>query len=98
MTPDQLEELSDMIAKKVLDNLNLRFNEDPNWKVMGPEEFLSKDIDAFGNPKVSPKDLLEQQMYELRKTGEKLLREEKYELLRELKEIYDKIKAEWGKL
>jgi len=98
MTPDQLEELSSMIAKKVLDHLNLRFQDDPNYKVMGPEEFLSKDIDAFGNPTTNPKELLEQQMYELRETGKKLLREEKYELLRELKEIYDKIKAEWGKL
>ena len=98
MTPDQLEELSDMIAKKVLDHLNLRFQDDPNYKVMSPEEFLSKDIDAFGNPVTNPKELLEQQMYELRETGKKLLREEKYELLRELKEIYDKIKAEWGKL
>jgi len=98
MTPDQLEELSSMIAKKVLDNLNLRFQDDPNYNVMGPEEFLTKDIDAFGNPKDNPRDLLEQQMYELRETGKKLLREEKYELLIELKEIYDKIKAERDKL
>jgi len=98
MTPDQLEELSSMIAKKVLDNLNLRFQDDPNYNVMGPEEFLTKDIDAFGNPKYNPRDLLEQQMYELRETGKKLLREEKYELLIELKEIYDKIKAERDKL
>ena len=33
MTPEQLEELSNMIAKKVLDNLHFQFSNDPNMSV-----------------------------------------------------------------
>ena len=34
MTPEQLDELSDMIAKKVLDNLHFKLDQDPNFNVM----------------------------------------------------------------
>ena len=98
MTPEQLEELSDMIAKKVLDNLHFKLDQDPNFNVMPAEEFLHKDVDAFGNAKYSMKDTLAAQLTELMLTKEKLIQEEKYELLKELQEIYDKIKADYDKL
>ena len=98
MTPEQLEELSDMIAKKVLDNLHFKLDQDPNFNVMPAEEFLHKDVDAFGNTKYSEKDTLARQLTELMLTKEKLIQEEKYELLQELQEIYDKIKADYDKL
>ena len=98
MTPEQLNELSDMIAKKVLDNLHFNFTQDPNIDVTPADEFLHKDVDAFGNAKFSMKDTLAQQLTELMLTKEKLLQEEKYELLKELQEIYDKIKTDYDKL
>ena len=98
MTPEQLEELSDMIAKKVLDNLHFKLDQDPNFNVMPAEEFLHKDVDAFGNAKYSMKDTLAAQLTELMLTKEKLIQEEKYELLQELQEIYNKIKADYDKL
>ena len=98
MTPEQLDELSDMIAKKVLDNLHFKLDQDPNFNVMPAEEFLHKDVDAFGNPKYSEKDTLARQLTELMLTKEKLIKEEKYELLQELQEIYDKIKTDYDKL
>jgi len=98
MTQEQMEQLSDMIANKVLDNLHFNFEQDPNIRVMPAEEFLHKDIDAFGNAKYSEKDTLARQLTELMLTKEKLIQEEKYELLQELQEIYDKIKADYDKL
>ena len=98
MTPEQLDALSDMIAKKVLDNLHFTFTQDPNINVIPAEEFLHKDVDAFGNAKYSMKDTLAAQLTELMLTKEKLIQEEKYELLKELQEIYDKIKADYDKL
>jgi hypothetical protein len=44
------------------------------------------------------KDTLAAQLTELMLTKEKLIQEEKYELLQELQEIYDKIKADYDKL
>ena len=98
MTPEQLDELSDMIAKKVLDNLHFKLDQDPNFNVIPAEEFIHKDVDAFGNAKFSMKDTLAQQLTELMLTKEKLIQEEKYELLKELQEIYDKIKTDYDKL
>jgi hypothetical protein len=106
MTQDQMELLSDMIADKVFNRLKdylgpinkTIISFDP----MGPQEFFSKNIDAFGNLKYSQeytqKDLLAEQMLQLEDTAKKLLEEEKYELLTELKEIYEKIKKEYDNL
>lgn len=58
----------------------------------------NKDVDTFGNAKYSEKDTLARQLKELMLTKEKLIQEEKYELLKELQEIYDKIKADYDKL
>jgi hypothetical protein len=73
-----------------------------SFESMGPQEFFSKDVDAFGNIKYSQeytqKDLLAEQMLQLEDTAKKLLEEEKYELLTELKEIYEKIKKEYDNL
>ena len=105
MTQDQMELLSDMIADKVFGRLKDYLG--PNKTIvsfdpMGPQEFFSKDVDAFGNVKFAQeytqKELLEEQMSQLKDTAKKLLAEEKYELLQELKEIYDKIKKEYDSL
>ena len=106
MTQDQMELLSDMIADKVFNRLK-DYLGPPNkaiisFDAMGPQEFFSKDVDAFGNIKYSQeytqKDLLAEQMLQLEDTAKKLLEEEKYELLTELKEIYEKIKKEYDNL
>ena len=105
MTQDQMELLSDMIADKVFGRLKDYLG--PNKTIvsfdpMGPQEFFNKDVDAFGNVKFAqeytPKDLLAEQMLQLEDTAKKLLNEEKYELLQELKEIYEKIKSDYNKL
>ena len=106
MTQDQMELLSDMIADKVFNRLKDYLGPINKTIVsfdsMGPQEFFSKDIDAFGNVKYSQeytqKDLLAEQMLQLEDTAKKLLEEEKYELLTELKEIYEKIKKEYDNL
>ena len=106
MTQDQMELLSDMIADKVFNRLKDYLGPVDktiiSFDTMGPQEFFSKDVDAFGNIKYSQeytqKDLLAEQMLQLEDTAKKLLEEEKYELLTELKEIYEKIKKEYDKL
>ena len=105
MTQDQMELLSDMIADKVFNRLKDYLGNNKTiveFNTMGPQEFFSKDVDAFGNIKYSQeytqKDLLAEQMLQLEDTAKKLLNEEKYELLQELKEIYEKIKKEYDNL
>ena len=105
MTQDQMELLSDMIAYKVFNRLKDYLGANKtiiSFDPIGPQEFFSKDVDAFGNIKYSQeytqKDLLAEQMLQLEDTAKKLLEEEKYELLTELKEIYEKIKKEYDNL
>jgi len=105
MTQDQMELLSDMIADKVFNRLKDYLSQNKtivSFDPMGSQEFFNKDVDAFGNIKYSQefseKDLLKEQLIELENTAKKLLQEEKYELLQELKEIYEKIKQDYDKL
>jgi len=101
MTPDQLDLLSDMIANKLfamIEPLIKNKGYTVAFEPMPAEEFLHKDVDAFGNMKMSQKDVLAAQMSKLLITKEKLLNEEKYELLQELEEIYAKLKEEYDKL
>jgi len=101
MTPDQLDLLSDMIANKLfamIEPLIKNKGYTVAFEPMPAEEFLHKDVDAFGNMKMSQKDILAAQMSKLLITKEKLLSEEKYELLQELEEIYAKLKEEYNKL
>jgi len=105
MTQDQMELLSDMIADKVFNRLKDYLGNNKtivSFDPMGPQEFFNKDVDAFGNIKYSQefseKDLLKEQLIELENTAKKLLQEEKYELLQELKEIYEKIKKDYDNL
>ena len=110
MTPDQLELLSDMIAEKIFKKIKNYFEDNKNgflagFEPMGPEEFFDKQVDAFGNIRYGPpfkkpskKELLAGQLNELKKKWAKLLKEEKYELIAELKEIYDKIKKDYDNL
>jgi len=109
MTPDQFELLSDMIADKVFQRLQEYL--ETNYKdyiaaaqPLGPEEFFHKNVDAFGNVRFDPppqptkKQILAGQMRELEFKWKELLKEEKYELLQELKEIYEKIKKDYNNL
>lgn len=106
MTQDQMELLSDMIADKVFNRLKDYLGPIDktiiSFDAMAPQEFFNKNVDAFGNIKYSQeytqKDLLAEQMLQLEDTAKKLLKEEKYELLTELKEIYEKIKKEYDNL
>ena len=109
MTPDQLELLSDMIAdkvfKRVQEYLEAYYRDyTVSAQEMGPEEFFHKNVDAFGNVSYEPpkppskKEMLGAQLKELEFKWNALLKEEKYELLQELKEIYEKIKKDYDNL
>jgi len=101
MTNEQLELLAQLIADKVTESLEKLFEDDPpapSWP-MTPPEFFHNRVDGFGNIKnISRKDLLYTQMQQLDEQRSKLLNEEKYELLIELQEIYDKLKKEHDNL
>ena len=103
MTQDQMELLCDMISDKVFNNLIRYFKEHDtviSFNDTTPEEFFNKHVTPFGIDHVnqSQKDLLAEQLTKLAITKEKLLAEEKYELLEELTELYNKIKKEYDKL
>ena len=101
MTNEQLEKLAQLIADKVTDKLEELFEEEPpkpSWP-MSPQEFFHHQVDGFGNIKhITRKELLYTQLQKLDAQRSKLLEEEKYELLTELEEIYDKIKKEYENL
>ena len=101
MTPDQLDLLSEMIVNKLYAKLEPIIKEKGYtiaFEPMSPNELMHKDVDAFGNVKFSQKDLLGEQLKQLRDKADELLKDEKYELLQELKEIYDKIKKDYDNL
>ena len=98
MTEDQLHALADIISKKIIAYLDQQFNMQP-IEPMDPEEFFHKSIDAFGNFKrIDKKTMIATQLKQLEATRDQLLSEEKYELLSELKEIYEKLKKEYNNL
>lgn len=99
MTEDQLNQLANLISRRIIEHLDYHLDIEPVKRVMSPEEFFDHQVDAFGNIKnIDRKYLIEQQLAQLEETKEKLLKEEKYELLKELKEIYDKLKKEYENL
>jgi len=109
MTSDQLELLAEMIAEKVFNKLKHYIEDKQNgflaaFDPMSPQEFFDKEVDAFGNIRYTPprqpskKELLAGQLHELKIKWAQLLEEEKYELIVELKEIYDKIKKDYDNL
>ena len=49
MTPEQLEELANLITDKILKEFDRRISE--RFKPMGPEEFFHTEVDGFGNIK-----------------------------------------------
>lgn len=108
MTPDQLELLSDMIADKIFTRFREYLEDNKGlvqgFEPLGPQEFFHKNVDSFGNVRFessqppSKKELLALQLRDLRNKWKELLKEEKYELLQELKEIYEKIKKEYDNL
>ena len=106
MTEEQLEKLADLISDKVIKYLDEALDIEavpvkpfhPVWP-MTPQEFFHQEVDAFGNVKHYDKKLIiEKQLEQLQETKQKLLEEEKYELLTELQEIYDKLKKEYENL
>lgn len=61
------------------------------------EEF--HQTDGFGNIRhSSPKEVILKKMNDIALKAEKYLAEEKYELVQELKELYDKYKSEYDRL
>ena len=110
MTNEQLELLSDMIADKVFTRIKEYIEDTKNgfltaFEPMGPQEFFDKEVDAFGNIRYGPpprkpskRELLAGQLHDLKIKWGELLKDEKYELLAELKEIYDKIKKDYDNL
>ena len=98
MTEDQLHTLADIISKKIIAYLDQQFNMQP-IEPMSPEEFFHRSIDGFGNfKKLDKKTMIATQLKQLEATRDQLLSEEKYELLSELKEIYEKLKKEYDNL
>tara|TARA_B100001996_G_scaffold366113_1_gene336526 strand:- start:1404 stop:1676 length:273 start_codon:yes stop_codon:yes gene_type:complete len=90
MTSEQLEQLAQLVADKILAELNGPTPPDPTFHT---------EVDQFGNVKYfNRKELLALQMSQLDAQRGKLLAEEKYELLIELEEIYNKLKKEHDKL
>ena len=97
MTPEDLEKLSQLVADKILLAFDARIQQD--FKPMTPKEFFEAETDGFGNIKhPTKKDMLKAQLIDLDIKGAKLLADEKYELVIELNEIYDRIKKEYDKL
>ena len=74
------------------------------FREMNPEEYAKVyESDAFGNMRqVTVKELqirkLEEQLEQLEETGRKLLQDEKYELMREAQELYDRTLAQLKRL
>ncbi len=97
MTPKDLEKLAQLIVDKILKEFDTRLQQDFN--PMSPPEFFKSEVDGFGNIKhPTKKDMLKAQLIDLEGKRAKLLADEKYELLIELNEIYDRIKKEYDKL
>ena len=93
MTNEQLEQLAQLIADKIADRL------DKLWEDESLIQEPYHQLDRFGNIKnVSPKEVLYMQLQQLDEQRKKLLTQEKYELLIELEEIYEKIKKEHDRL
>ena len=89
MTSEQLEQLAQLIAAKVINALREPL----------PEPTFHTEIDQFGNVKYfDRKEIIELQLKQLSEQREKLLIEEKYELLIELDEIYERLKKEYDNL
>lgn len=66
---------------------------------MTPEEFHEYQVDGFGNIRhSSPKEVILKKMNDIALKAEKYLAEEKYELVQELKELYEKYKREYDRL
>jgi hypothetical protein len=98
MTSEQLNKLADLISDKIITYLDHQFNIEP-IKEIGPQEFFHHSLDTFGNIKnIDKKTLIATQLQQLEATRDELLEQEKYELLSELKEIYDKLKKEYDEL
>lgn len=97
MTPEQLERLAELITQKIINEFDRRIAE--KIQPMTPDEFFHHQVDGFGNIKnISKKQILLAQLQQLDEKWKELLEDEKYELLVELKEIYEKIKKEIDKL
>ena len=74
-----------------------------SFQPMSPEEFAKFETDGFGNMKgVTIKELqireLETALEKMEEQGRRLMDQEKYELMEELKELYEQTKKQIAKL
>ena len=69
------------------------------FEPMTAEEFHQYQTDGFGNIRhKSPKEVILDKMNDIAAKANKYLEQEKYELVQELKEIYEKYKQEYDRL
>ena len=69
------------------------------FEPMTAEEFHQYETDGFGNIRnKTPKEVILQKMNDIALKAQKYLEEEKYELVQELKEIYERYKKEYDRL
>lgn len=100
MTPEEIDEIAKKMSRIILEHIIQYFDKTIKvWDPMPPDQFFHHEVDGFGNIKnTSQKDILLLQLQQLDAQRQKLINEEKYELLIELQEIYDKIKKEYDSL
>ena len=66
---------------------------------MTAEEFHQYQVDGFGNIRhKSPKEVILDKMNDIAAKANKYLEQEKYELVQELKELYERYKREYDRL
>ena len=66
---------------------------------MTAEEFHQFQTDGFGNIRhKSPKEVILDKMNKIAADAQKYLKQEKYELVQELKELYERYKREYDRL
>jgi hypothetical protein len=70
-----------------------------SFEPMTPEEFHKYETDGFGNIRhKSPKEVILDKMNDIALKANKYIEQEKYELVQELKELYEKYKQEYDRL
>ena len=69
------------------------------FEPMTAEEFHQYQTDGFGNIRhKSPKEVILDKMNDLAATANKYIKQAKYELVQELKELYERYKQEYDRL
>ena len=83
-------------ASGTIDASDIKITEFPP---MTAEEFHQYQTDGFGNIRhKSPKEVILDKMNDIAAKANKYLEQEKYELVQELKELYERYKKEYDRL